>query len=331
MAPSGSAKKRAKKRVAHATGIMKLAKTGPGVDVQTAMKMVGFTSPEARNHAIRKQVYRKRDELQDFDHIVHSKEPAAESDYYSPTKSAMNAAEKHLRLKGKINKSGMQQTTRQAHAERKLVAQRKELRTKYFVVACKRWKEELVKREAAKAEGSAFGATSAETICAEIFEQHAVKIGPRAVRNYVKKNDIDDGKPPPKPGRKGRIPEEHYKILLEAVDTYCTISQAIGKKTINRPKLIRLINACVNAKEGAGSRQGRRLFERLQKDMAATLDISKPDRVENGQLLRMVLPKFCADKRWAQVTKAKVKGEARSVGRGKDTRCNLSSHRGCGS
>ena len=133
MAPS-SAKKLSKKRVAHAAGIMKLANMGPGMNVHTAMKAVGFTSPEARNPAIRKQVYQKRDQLAGYEEAVLNKAPSKPSDCYSPTPAAMKRAEEHLRLKGKINAGGMKQTARQAHNERKLNYEKKQTKAKYFMM-----------------------------------------------------------------------------------------------------------------------------------------------------------------------------------------------------
>ena len=54
-----------KRAVASAAVILKLSKGDQEINVHKAMKQAGFLSPEARDQALRRQVYRQRDDLDD--------------------------------------------------------------------------------------------------------------------------------------------------------------------------------------------------------------------------------------------------------------------------
>lgn len=84
-----------------------------------------------------------------------------------------------------------------------------------------------------------------------------------------------------KPGNKGNIEMKYYDALCAAVESYIILTQQAGTKAaVLRPMLVKKINTCVNKKEGFRSRNNRKLYERVEKDIAAELQVGKPNRVE---------------------------------------------------
>ena len=169
------------------------------------------------------------------------------------------------------------QNTPHTHAERARERLQKEHYDEHFKIACLQWQDELVKEEAAKADNFKYKKVSAETICSRILKEHGIAVKARTVRDCVKRGDA--GKPLGSHGPKGRIPEQYYEALLRAVESYASMTQELGTTTVTRPRLVRIVNIVVNKKEGAGSRTGRKLFDRIEKDLAGILDIGKPNRI----------------------------------------------------
>ena len=266
-------------RIGKAAGILKLSKTEAGMNVRLAMKFAGLTTPETNNEAIRRRVYRKRDALASYADVVRNNgsEPAEKPKPYI-TPQAMDQGMK--KLAEKVKKGNMRLTTRQAKSLRDAKRKEKENRKTYFKMATTLLRDEKAMHEASKLQpgGLIYKPKSAETICNEIFEKYGFRLAPRSVRYAVEKGHV--GQSPPRAGRKGRIDFEHYKALCGAVESFCTITQASGTRTITRPELVRRINALVNYKEGPGSRTKRYLLERIEKDIGSTMELGKPVRVE---------------------------------------------------
>jgi hypothetical protein len=185
-----------------------------------------------------------------------------------------------VKLKQQIDQSGLRQTSRQKHAQRRAEKLKKEEHKKYFKEACSELQNQLVLEQAAKNEGWTYSKKTAETISNDIKKKTGIYVAPRSIRECVKRGDA--GKSPMKKGPKGRIQLVPYKALLCAVESFATLTQEDSKSpAITRPKLGVIVNAVVNKLEGEGSRTGRTLVERLPKDLADTLELGKPNRIED--------------------------------------------------
>ena len=264
------------KRVARAAGILKLAKKNSDMNVHTAMKFAGFDTPQADDKALRRKVYRKRDQLKSIeDAALADKEPPPPPQF---TAQSLKLGEKIFAEK--VHKAGKRLTMRQKGAARADQARSREKTNQLYKIASLRLKDELIKKEAAAAstDGFTYKAKSAETIAREMQEESGFKLCARTIRNCVSRGDA--GKSPLRRGPKGRIEVSAFKALCGAVMSYCTITQALGTKTVDRPRLIRMVNTCVNMKEGAESRKDRWLFDRVQNEIGNVLELGKPDRVE---------------------------------------------------
>jgi hypothetical protein len=154
-------------------------------------------------------------------------------------------------------------------------------------MACTLWQQEQVNKEEASKNDFKYKVKSAEAICGEINRSKRavnadITIVARSVRSYVKQGWV--GQPLQQPGEKGRITKEFYQALCSAIKSYVILCQQEGtKSTITRPILISKVNACVNKKEeaeGMPRRKNRKLFSRIQVDLAEEVDIGRPNRIE---------------------------------------------------
>jgi hypothetical protein len=82
-----------------------------------------------------------------------------------------------------------------------------------------------------------------------------------------------------KRGEKGTILLCAFKDLCGAFESFVKMSAQEGKNDSRRPVLIKWVNACMNhpARE---IRRGKTLFLLIQDAVAATLDLGKPDKIE---------------------------------------------------
>jgi hypothetical protein len=139
---------------------LKLPRAQGSTDVRYAMKMAGFSSPEARDQTLRKGVYRERDKLpEDFVHRAFDPPIAAApvaADAIPPPPilvvpsrvTCFSAAE----LCSKLPK-GKRLTSGQAHSARQASALQKQYYAEKFKAACLAYKREVVTFDVAKARG----------------------------------------------------------------------------------------------------------------------------------------------------------------------------------
>ena len=274
------------KKVARAAGILKLAKSTTDMNVTTAMRYAGFNTPQLSEASLRRKVYRNRDSLQSEQDAANADATPSTKEQKAPrfTDFQWNQATKNLQEKIKEASNTTRLTARQASAVRDVKAKEKQLKSRLFKEACLLLQTELTAKEASiialKDDPTAFAykPKSAETICRNVFKTHGIKICARTVRNQVAAGHA--GNSPNRRGPKGKIPLKAFKALCGAVETYATITQARGDMTVDRPRLIRMANACINKQEGQGARKDRWLFDRIQAEIGDVLSLGKPNRIE---------------------------------------------------
>ena len=118
---------------------------------------------------------------------------------------------------------------------------------------------------------------SANAIADNIKAEKGVEVSSKTLRNYV--NAGKAGVTPLKRGTKGSIPPRAYKALCGAFESYVKLSAVDGDVDITRPTLTKLVNTCIN-KMPDEKRLRRNLLERIQNDLAGTIDIGLPSLVE---------------------------------------------------
>ncbi|CAB9516616.1 unknown protein [Seminavis robusta] len=277
-------RKRVDEAVQTAGMILKLAKNGQGMTAQSALRHAGVSTEDRANRNLHKRVHRakskldnqKKQLLDDFE----SMELDSEAEKVFPFPDSQESVIPIVPTAPKMMK--MRRTSHQATGQRKVNIQTRDLKAKLFQEACEAVQQENEKEQRLKAEGKAYKKKSAEVICGEINAQplaqvHGIKLIGRSVRNAVLENRVVLKKR----GEPGKLPEEYFKALCDAVKSYSLLSVEDGKKVTNlRPKLTKMVNACVNKLEGESSRQGRKLFDRVQAELAGELNVGKPNRIE---------------------------------------------------
>ena len=266
------------KRVAKAAGILKLSKTSSSMNVHMAMKFAGFDTPEAEDKALRRKVYRKRDQLNSIEEAALAPATTEPAPPPQPQFTQASLALGERKLAEKVHKGGNRLTTRQKDALRTSEAKERDRIKELYKLATTRLRDELIKKEAAAAsdEGFVYKPKSAETIARDIQQETGIKLCGRTIRNCLSRGETSTRRR----GPKGRIEVQCFKALCGAVMSYCTITQAIGTMTVDRPRLVRMVNTAVNRKEGEESRKDRWLFDRVQSEIGSVLDLGKPNRVE---------------------------------------------------
>ena len=285
--PGGNASRKRRKRresaVERAGQLLKITKSGAAeMSVHDAMRFGGFNTVERSDRTYQRQVTRRRDKYLQRGESSTGRQLLPTFATVAAAPAATPAAEQPKRPV-KLKVSSMRQSFKQAAEERRFNAVNKQKREVLFEKACVQWAEELQKKATAEEGGYKYKTISAETICAEINASkdaqsggETLRIAPRSVRACVRDNRVKLKKR----GVKGEISEVCYKALCAAVSSYMAISQASGtSNSVLRPRLVKLVNACVNKKEGLRSRNNRKLFERIEKEIA-NLNVGKPDRVE---------------------------------------------------
>jgi hypothetical protein len=172
----------------------------------------------------------------------------------------------------------MRLTSNQAAAVRKQAAMKKELSNHHFVEACKMYQRELDLEAQATQKGQKYAKKSARQICDVINKATDLNISERTVRDFVMKDRVGEII---KKGRTGEIPLRSYKALLGAFESFLKLAHQQGHKKLTKKVLQRQLNVCINKHPSEGAREGRKLLLRVEKDLAATLDIAKPNKVEN--------------------------------------------------
>jgi hypothetical protein len=234
------------------------------------MRLAGLSREDSMNRTAQQQVRRMAEKLKD-----EKKKPPINSAQALQSATTLNrpplATVSVAGVKRKITKMAtkMRLNSMQAHASRKESAETKAHYTQSFKKATLLCAEEEKKPKKQR--------KSAETIVLEINEKENVILCSRTVRNYVKKGKV--GETPEKRGEKGSIIPQAYKALCGALESYVKLAAQEGKQQMNRPSLIKRVNAVVN-KHPLENRRGRKLFERIQSDLASTLNIGEPDRIE---------------------------------------------------
>ena len=279
-----SSRKRRKRRqsaVDRAGMLLKIAKAGNDetMTVNDAMKYGGFKTVEREDKTYRRQVYRKRDDL-----LGQGRELFASAAAAPVADAATQFKQRTVTTHPKIKVKKGRFNAKQASNRRKENAAKKTLRALLFKQACEQWQAELDNKEKIKADGFKYKPRSPETICSVINDSEDAKdngivLCARSVRNSVKHGRLTMQKP----GEKGRIPPDSYDALCGAVSSYMILAlqQGTHGSSILRSHIAKKVNVCVNKKEGARKRNNRKLFERIQKDIADDeLEVGKPNRVE---------------------------------------------------
>ncbi|CAB9531753.1 hypothetical protein (Partial), partial [Seminavis robusta] len=279
-----SSKRKSDKKVQRAAMLLKLSKKGSAMTVNQAMEFAGYEDDELGNQATKKAIYRARDSMETPEKKPQTSRALVAVPANEPPPHGMQApvARRIVHAVAPTAPSKMRLTCRQAYGQRQHDAEQKKLRQEIFLEACNMWKEECDKKEEAVARGEKYRPKSAEDICIELNQQHKdvldKRISPRTVREHVKDGRVGGLQ---RRGPKGRIPEDLYRALCDAIKSYAILSQQEATKVSNlRPGLIKKLNAVVKSKEGPDLRPGRKLFERIERDVADEIDLGKPNRIE---------------------------------------------------
>ncbi len=118
----------------------------------------------------------------------------------------------------------------------------------------------------------------AEKIAAEVNKKYNTTLSGRTIRRYVGNGMI--GVSPLKMGPDGGVPDNHFKLLLTAFETYIRISQINGETFNNTAnKLTTRVNATMNH-----ITKGPRLFHRLMRESAINFRATISNPVEERRL-----------------------------------------------
>ena len=279
-------KKRRQSAVNRAGALLKISQVGEDatMGVNDAMKFAGFNTQERRDKTNQKQVTRHRDKLEKTRLLSAFEVQAADRRKdHLPSEEARPGTVTVVQPVNFVDKK-LRQTKDQAHASPTAKAEKKKCKNDLFKKACRLWQAEIEQKEAADREGFKYKPTSTETICGEINRSEEAKafgiiIAARRLRSYVKAGKA--GEPLQKPGEKGRIVMKYYDALCAAVKSYAILTQQAGTKAaVLGPMLAKKINVCVNKKEGFRNRTSRKLYERVERDIADEIQIGIPNRVE---------------------------------------------------
>ncbi|CAB9508995.1 hypothetical protein SEMRO_370_G128400.1 [Seminavis robusta] len=163
-------------KVERAAMLLKLSKKGNQMNVNEAMRFAGYRDDDMGDQALKRAIYRARDD------INTPKKQSAEPEAAAVT-VAVATAPLALTDRSAVAvpptfhaapnpPTKMRLTSYQAHGKRKQEAGQKNLRKELFAKACNLWKEECEKKAAAKAEGKKYRGKSAEDICSEINAEY---------------------------------------------------------------------------------------------------------------------------------------------------------------
>ena len=244
------------------------------------MRIGGFRTVERGDKTYQRQVYRQRDRLL-AEGPVQQLFPVAEVSV--PASAYTEGFRQRTVTTAPIQQKIGRSTAKQTNNKRKAKAARKKLRDHLFKQACQEWQEELAKKKEAETDGYKYKTKSPETICASInntveARDNDIKLVSKSVRAAVREGRHMLHKP----GEKGSIPLKCYEALCGAVSSYMILAQQAGTMaaSVLRPILVKKVNTCVNKKEGLRRRNNRKLFERIQADIADDVDVGKANRVE---------------------------------------------------
>lgn len=123
---------------------------------------------------------------------------------------------------------------------------------------------------------------SASTVSDLFLEKYKIKICPRKIQRYVKKNVT--GVSPIRRGPQGNINPLVYKNLCMAFESYLRINQInarIGKNS--RPKLAIQVNKAAGIVSN-GNKQSAKLLDRILRDTAIDLNASKCNFAEDRRI-----------------------------------------------
>ena len=242
------------------------------------MRIGGFKTVERVDRTYQRQVYRERDKLLRESTVQQRLFPVSES-----TQPENEEAFKERVVTVPIKQKQGRSNAKQTNNKRKVKAANKKLRDHLFKQACQEWQEELAQKDAAVADGVFYKAKSAETICAAINSTDAAQANNIMLVSKSVRTAVKQGRHAlQKPGEKGTIPLNCYEALCGAVSSYTVLAQQGGTMaaSVIRPVLVKKVNACINKKEGLRKRHNRKLFDRVQADIADDLDVGKANRVE---------------------------------------------------
>jgi hypothetical protein len=281
------------------------------LSVTYAMKCAGFADTEIGNPSIKKRVYQAKDCLEkpsmakdvQVGCIVEGKmnqnlstlislpltqdsDSTRASSFSSPpsgggtsitSASTSTRSSSSLTLK-EILLSKMRLTSNQAAAVHKEAALEKELSDHHFVEACKMYKGEVDLEAQAIQNGQKCEKKSAHQICDDINKKTSSNISEQTIQDFVMKDRVGETI---KIGRTGDISLCYYKSLLGTLESFVKLAHQQGHKTLTKKVLQQQLNVCINKHSSEGARGGRALLKRVENNHAATLDITKPNKVEN--------------------------------------------------
>jgi hypothetical protein len=178
----------------------------------------------------------------------------------------------------------MRLTSKQAHAVRKETTIEEAETTEKYKIAMKEatllYQNELESAKKAVSQGDAGGIykkMSGRDIAELVNTKYDTNIQDRTIRKQV--SEGKSGLSPERRGPKGTIGSRYYIALCGAFESYVKLKQVSRDSNLNRSRLQTVVNAVLN-KHPDENRKGRKLFERLQNSVAATLDIGKIDKIE---------------------------------------------------
>ena len=268
--------------VERAAGILMLSKPG-AVSASDALRQVGFSDVESSNPSLRRQVNRYKQKLVELSRknieksfANNRKLPPSISTSTPPRPPRYTTVSMSAIKRNKPKKVRM--TSNQAHLSRKEEAEKRFHQNQIFKKATFLWNLEQEKEKLANDNGLKYTKVSAETICRELNEKENTTIKPRTVRNAVRDGRVN--LTPLKRGQQGSIPHQAFKALCGAFESYVKLASQKGDINISRPRLIQRVNSVVNNKIDE-NRKGDGLLKRLQKELAGTLDLGEPNKVEN--------------------------------------------------
>jgi ribosomal protein L9 len=269
-------------KVERAARFLLLATAGSKkMNVSEALAWAGFSTDESMDRTLQKSVYRKRDKLKQLPkpsplskrtenlgglQVSPPRRPHRTSISTSAIKRSMKEGPKKMRL-----------TSKQAHGTQKQKAKLRDHVVAHTKKATKLWAEELQNQKKAKDAGKSYNKVSAETIVKEINAKENLSIKPRTVRNHVKNGQVDVT--PIKRGVKSSVPPRAYKALCGAFESFVKLASQSGRMKVDRPSLAKRLNAVLN-KHPDESRKTKNLLWRIQDDLAGTLDLDEPNRIE---------------------------------------------------
>jgi hypothetical protein len=273
-------KKRRKSKgqlVQAAAEILKHTEAGRG-SATDAMRLAEMDTPMRSDGAIKKAVYRKRKNLleEKFVEEEPEKQQALLPPVVLPPSSSIAILKAKLTPKKRL-------TSAQAHALRQETAMKVEHYNNTFKLACLEYKAEVAKAANAKAQGNKYQKKSPEDIAKAYSDANPTlkkALVGRTIRNYV--DDGKAGSSPLKRGERGDIAIEYFKALCGALESYIKLAEQDSRAhNLRRPALTKLCNSVVMFKAGAQKRlKPCTLFERIMDATAATLNIGKPNPVE---------------------------------------------------